>query len=99
MQSNLIGQKILALQEKHKVPVWAFAEVRKEGGWDGWREGEEEGGDCWLTSPLRPSLHRRTLLLVVATGSWLLGKRFTRTKLASWARLVLYREGLVCMLL
>ena len=43
VQSNLIGQKILALQEKHKVPVWSFAEVRREGGREGMREVGGEG--------------------------------------------------------
>ena len=43
VQSNLIGQKILALQEKHKVPVWSFAEVRREGGREGGRGRGREG--------------------------------------------------------
>jgi len=38
VQSNLIGQKIQTLQEKHEVPVWAFAEVGG-GGRAGGREG------------------------------------------------------------
>jgi hypothetical protein len=53
VQSNLIGQKIQALQEKHKVPVWAFAEVRKEGGPEGRRR--EGGGRRLLTYILPPS--------------------------------------------
>jgi len=43
VQSNLIGQKILALQEKHKVPVWSFAEVWRRGGGQGERERERDG--------------------------------------------------------